>query len=162
MEEIRRLDEIATDLLSEKSRRAPVRCDLIALIRRVVDLIAVGQSEHPAPKIHLQLPSHATLGRAFPDLLKQVLWNVLLNAEQAAAGNVWIRLALEGDQVAVEIEDDGPGLGTAKAESNGIGLSLCEKLVEEHGGKLAFGASPRGGALVRILLPSGVAAEATT
>ena len=102
------------------------------------------------------------------DRLRQVLVNLLLNAAQALQGSgaIWVQFGLEPDMVVLEIHDNGPGIDADQFEQifepfystkghtqgTGLGLSVCRKLVEEHGGEIVAGKSPYGGALMRISL----------
>ena len=112
-------------------------------------------------------PSLPLLGDA--DQLRQVLINLLLNAAQAMGGQgrIWVR-AEAGEAVVLEVEDDGPGVDPElrerifepffstknRGEGTGLGLSVCRKLIEAHGGTLVAAAGSRGGALFRLTLPS--------
>ena len=113
------------------------------------------------------------------DGLLHVMQNLLVNAcegdGRVGARNVRLGVAL-GDALADEegaqgaavlvVRDDGPGfpagahgmatgpLATTKAEGSGLGLELVRRLVASSGGSLSLGASPEGGAEVRVSLPS--------
>jgi signal transduction histidine kinase len=43
---------------------------------------------------------------------------------------------------------------STKPTGTGLGLSICRRLVEEHGGRIAAGDRPGGGACFTILLPA--------
>jgi nitrogen fixation/metabolism regulation signal transduction histidine kinase len=107
---------------------------------------------------------------ADPDLLCQVLINLLRNAAEAARGHAErpeVRLSftgIGGRRVRIEVADNGPGVPeplrqdvflpffTTKAKGTGVGLSLARQVVLAHGGSIALGESPSGGALFRMLL----------
>jgi len=121
--------------------------------------------------------------------LKQVLLNLMINAIDAApaSGSVTIRLtggrtfdrqdAARGTRQAVpgllcEVCDDGPGVSaedlprifrpfyTTKSSGTGLGLSICHKIVQAHGGEIAF--ERRDDQTVfRVLLPCITAAGPT-
>ncbi len=152
-EEIVRLDRIAGGLLADGRRSEPT--DVAALARRVVDLLDAGRSERPLPRVHRDLPDAPAVAVAPADTIKQVLWNVLLNACEAAGprGNVWVRVAREDGRVTVDVEDDGPGLSAPKPDGHGIGLVLSDRLAALAGGALEITPSPRGGARARLALP---------
>lgn len=115
--------------------------------------------------------SPATLTmNADPDLMCQVLINLLRNAGEAAAGHsvapaVSMSFAfVSGGRVQIEIADNGPGVPetlqqdvflpffTTKAKGTGVGLSLARQVVLAHRGSIVLGRSEAGGALFRILI----------
>lgn len=101
--------------------------------------------------------------------LRQVFVNLLENAVQAtgAQGEVRVQGALNGRLVEVTVEDTGPGvdisirnrlfepLVTTKSKGIGLGLALVKRIVERHGGFIAYRPGGDGGALFEIRLPIG-------
>ncbi len=105
--------------------------------------------------------------------IQQILLNVMLNAEQAMRsagrrGRLSIRTLRAGtSHVAVEVQDDGPGVPQALAgqifepffttknvgEGTGLGLSLAIGIAEAHGGSLAL-IPVSSGACFRLTLPT--------
>jgi signal transduction histidine kinase len=69
----------------------------------------------------------------------------------AAPTSCAVRVAVDGDQLTVEVDDDGTGLPAAPVP--GIGLASMRERAEEVGGTLAVGAPPSGGTSVRAVLP---------
>ncbi len=118
-----------------------------------------------------------------PDQVTQVFTNLIVNAEQALRrreGGRRLRIvsAREGrnGDVVITIEDNGPGVPeeirrrvfepffTTKAagEGTGIGLALCHRVLEAHGGEIELADGAEGGARFTVRLPAdaGGAAEA--
>lgn len=105
--------------------------------------------------------------------LQQVLYNLLFNALDAlpTGGAVWVRVRVtplgpDGPQsLEIAVEDDGPGLAaevrdrafepfvSTKDTGLGLGLSICRRIVEGHGGEIAAGDRPGGGAAFVVRLP---------
>ena len=103
--------------------------------------------------------------------LVQVLVNLLVNAGQALGagdgGTVAVAVRQRGDQVVIEVTDDGPGIPedvqphlfeaffTTKGpgEGSGLGLWICRDIVREHGGRLEVLSSVGQGATFRVFLP---------
>jgi two-component system nitrogen regulation sensor histidine kinase NtrY len=114
-------------------------------------------------------PEQLTLD-ADPDLLCQVLINLLRNAAEAARGHAAepaVRLSFAqapGARVRIEVGDNGPGVPeglrqevflpffTTKAKGTGVGLSLARQIVLAHQGSIALAEADGGGALFRILI----------
>lgn len=106
---------------------------------------------------------------ADPDLLAQVLINLLQNAAQAMTGQerapaLALRLFADRETLVIEVEDNGPGVPeglrqdvflpffTTRATGTGVGLNLARQIVVAHGGSIEIVDAPGGGALFRILL----------
>lgn len=101
--------------------------------------------------------------------LRQVFLNVLDNAAKHGGEGKRIEasIACENDQVVVRIRDFGPGIpedelglvkkkfykGSSKARGTGIGLAVCDEIMELHNGSLTLENAPGGGTLVTISLP---------
>jgi two-component system nitrogen regulation sensor histidine kinase NtrY len=114
-------------------------------------------------------PEGLTL-EADPDLLCQVLINLLRNAAEAAAAHspspeVAMRFQrMAHGRVQIEVADNGAGVPealqqdvflpffTTKAKGTGVGLSLARQIVLAHRGSIALARSESGGALFRILI----------
>ncbi len=102
--------------------------------------------------------------------LRQVFLNVLDNAAKHGGEGKRIEasMSFESDQVVVRIRDYGPGIpedelglvkkkfykGSSKARGTGIGLAVCEEIVQLHNGKLTLENAKGGGTLVTISLPA--------
>ncbi len=99
--------------------------------------------------------------------MKQVFWNLLLNAAQAMpeGGKVSIRSSQEEDQLKIEIQDTGQGIPeedikkifdpffTTKPKGTGLGLSLVHKIIESHHGQIFVTSKVGKGTTFTILLP---------
>ena len=104
--------------------------------------------------------------------LQQVFLNIIINAHQAMAthargGRLALRTCSEGEEIVVEIEDDGPGIPsehlgkvfdpffTTKevGQGTGLGLSICYGIIQEHKGSISARNKPGGGAIFRVELP---------
>lgn len=105
---------------------------------------------------------------ADPDLMSQVLINLMRNAADAARGHSEApRVSLAFTRTAsgrtqIEVADNGPGVPealrqdiflpffTTKAKGTGVGLSLARQVVLAHRGAINIADAPGGGALFRI------------
>jgi len=120
-------------------------------------------------KLQVNLPEPAPCIRANEAMLRQVLVNLLLNGVDACAPKGHIRLSacLQNGGVALDIEDDGPGiplelkdriflpLFTTKHQGSGsgLGLSISRELTERMKGRLELLRSGKAGSVFRIWLP---------
>ena len=102
--------------------------------------------------------------------LRQVFLNILDNAAKHGGEGKRIdaEISYEDGNVVVRIRDYGPGIpedeiplvkmkfykGSSKARGTGIGLAVCEEIVELHGGTLTLENAPGGGTLVTVTLPA--------
>jgi two-component system nitrogen regulation sensor histidine kinase NtrY len=109
-------------------------------------------------------------------MIGQALVNVLKNAGEAIAarraidpsvqGRIIARLAVEGDDIAFEVEDNGIGLPakgrerltepyvTTREKGTGLGLAIVKRIVEDHGGELSLlDAAIRPGARAVLRMP---------
>jgi signal transduction histidine kinase len=93
----------------------------------------------------------APMPLALVTALYRVAEESVRNVERHAhAGSVWISLTHEGDQVRLQIEDDGLGFDVAMAErmSSGIGLFRARELLAHAGGDMQISSAPGSGTSV--------------
>lgn len=130
------------------------------------------QADWPAARVGFELavtPETMMLD-ADPDLLAQVLINLLRNGAEAAEAQgpspqVALRFeAARGGGATVMVDDNGPGIPeakrsevflpffTTKPKGTGVGLSLARQIVLAHDGTIGIEESPTGGARFRIVL----------
>ena len=104
-----------------------------------------------------------------PKRLRQVFLNILDNAAKHGKDGKRIEASIsyEDGQVVVRIRDYGPGIpedelplvkkkfykGSSKARGTGIGLAVCDEIVQLHGGTLTLENAEGGGTLVTVALP---------
>jgi signal transduction histidine kinase len=113
-----------------------------------------------------------------PDRLVQVFVNLLRNALYAvqANGSIQVRSKRYGRNaqrwVAVAVEDDGPGIppdvlpnifeafvsSRLDARGTGLGLTVAEGIVDQHGGTITASNRAGGGACLEVALPASVSA----
>lgn len=163
--ETQRLDRLVSEFLryARPGQLRRERCALSELLEEIAELLA--NSEHHAVTLHLELGrDHEVLGD--PDALRQVLWNLVLNAVEAEPtdGVVRVRVAREASRVRIEVEDRGSGISpevmdrmfepffTTKPKGTGLGLATVHQLVERQGGSLRVESQIGAGTTVSLLL----------
>jgi two-component system NtrC family sensor kinase len=101
------------------------------------------------------------------DQIKQVLLNLMINAGHAMpkGGKLEISARTENGNLVLAVKDTGAGIPqsdldkifdtffTTKASGTGLGLSVCYRLVSDHGGNISVDSVPGEGTSVRIELP---------
>ncbi|KZE68794.1 hypothetical protein AWM68_00495 [Fictibacillus phosphorivorans] len=100
--------------------------------------------------------------------LKQLFINLLKNAIESMDkdGEIHIRIGTRDDAVVLELKDQGCGIPaerlktlgepfyTTKEKGTGLGLMVCFKIIEEHGGAIQFSSVENEGTRVEIELPT--------
>jgi signal transduction histidine kinase len=156
-------------------RRQPV--DIAAAVQRHVDgHVAAGRA---ASRFRVEVAQPLPALWADPDKVDQILGNLLENAVRHGDGTVTIEVtpapATGGDRTtegtAVTVSDEGPGIPEesigrvftrfwrgSRRGGTGLGLYIVKGIVEAHGGSIAVGRAPGGGAEFRFILPVGAPA----
>jgi len=102
-----------------------------------------------------------------PDQLKQVFINILTNAIHAIGrnGRLTVNIDNRDDHVVVAFEDTGIGIPaerlpdifnpfmTTKEDGTGLGLSMAQRIVEEHGGRIEVQSVSGEGSTFTVFLP---------
>jgi two-component system, NtrC family, sensor histidine kinase PilS len=166
--EIQRLNVLIGDLLGYANPRPPqpVDFDLGVMVEETLQVARREQafaSIEMAFSVDRPLPLHAD-----PAKLRQVLWNLLRNAADAAAlggRHVRVDARREPDATTLVVADDGPGIPadqltqifdpffTTKSKGTGLGLATCHAIVTEHGGHLDAVSEPGKGTRMTVSLP---------
>jgi two-component system NtrC family sensor kinase len=113
----------------------------------------------------------------FPNQLNQVFMNLLVNAAQAIEGNgkITITTRAEGDHITIAFTDTGTGIRPEHLDKifdpgfttkgvgvgSGLGLPICFKIVEEHGGRIDVDSELGKGTTFTVTLPIETSAPPT-
>ena len=119
-------------------------------------------------RTELKTASRPVHVRADREQIRQVGLNLAVNALDAMeeGGELCVRWRDEdGEQVAVEFVDDGPGIDaevlnrigqpffTTKERGTGLGVAIAQRIVERHGGALTYERADGHGTIARVTLP---------
>ena len=149
------------------------RNDLLALAAGVVrELRPLGDKRRVA--IHLPDPLPPLPARVDAFRMQQVVRNLLANALRFAPDGSCVELTgadLGSEGVLLEVRDHGPGIPPDELETifdpfvqssrtrdgsggTGLGLTICRKIMQAHGGIIAATNAADGGACLRLWLPA--------
>jgi signal transduction histidine kinase len=146
--------------------------DLERIATACIDLLRGECEQHD---LHIELQRPGALPRLVADEVhvQQVLLNLLRNAIDAmqaappgAPRRIDVSIARAAPEwVSVQVADHGAGIAEAELEQVfeafhstkplglGVGLAICRRLIEAHGGTLRAAQNPAGGALFEFTLP---------
>ena len=165
-QEVAKADQIITNLLemvgTKSPRKRPV--DLGQIIKEVEQ---VRKSEGVACRISVAPDPFVV--QADEAQMRQVIDNILSNSVYAmrGQGSFFVEASRDSDYDTVVFRDTGPGfapevkdrlfeaLVTTKASGIGLGLTICQQIIEKHGGTIEADEHNQRGAVIRIRLPRG-------
>ena len=163
--EIVRMDMILKDYLAARREMAVTQVrvgELVDDARRLLE----GAHRLAGKTIRCQVDPELTIEADY-EAMKQVVFNLLLNALEAtpAGGEVCCAAAQSGSELAITVEDRGPGLPasaadclrpffTTKKNGTGLGLAVCQKIARAHGGFVDLRNRSGGGCQATVVLPT--------
>jgi len=169
-EEIARLDASLQSFLDYARPPQLAKCDVdLGTVAEKTRQLLAGRAEQQSIRVAIEQPHGPVAVRADPEQLRQLLLNLSLNAFDAIGhdGTLAIRIGpgeLGGARVSVA--DSGAGISQAvrnrlfdpfvstKESGTGLGLTICRRIVEDHGGRIDVADNPSGGAVFTISLPA--------
>jgi signal transduction histidine kinase len=139
--------------------------DLAELIGQASALLS---PQAKAANVALEVEAQAARMRGDPDLLMQMLLNLVTNAMEAMkqGGRVALRSAASPEGPLLEISDTGPGIDpklrekifdlyyTTKPGGSGIGLAMAYRAVQLHNGNIGYTSEPGRGTTFHIQFPA--------
>jgi len=147
------------------SRPREVRRVNVPLNSAVAEIVRALGHDLEDKAIKLTVAEHLPVIEADEQLLRQALFNLLLNATQAVArgGEINVTAARNGSlEATLEIRDNGPGVPpenrtdifkpyfTTTQKGTGLGLAVVQQIVLAHGWEIDCGANEPHGAVFRI------------
>ncbi len=173
IDETKRLDGIIIDFLKFSSTKEPIfrKHNILNCINEQI-LLLKNNDQYLAKKINIEVINGDILPEIYidMDLIKNVLWNLLINSIQAIEFEGTIRIEIFEDEKSVEhisitISDNGKGIGkkdlqkifepyfTTKSRGSGIGLSVVKKIISDHNGLIQVSSTAGEGTSFKIKLP---------
>ena len=162
-------------LLARAGAQAPVPTEPIVVEQAIDEVVIEHRKQFGNRSISVSVLPSSLVTEAQPDYLKQVLQNLLGNAEKYSPADepIDVQASRRGEEVVVSILDRGPGIDPAEAEiifqpfyrsartaskvtGAGIGLAVCKLLVQAQSGSVATEPRPGGGSVFTFTLPAGL------
>ena len=146
-------------------------------VRSAVDRAVQGVKAHPEfQRIRIRISGDGSTEGWFDfKKLERVFLNLLLNACEvvpAESGKINIGLRRKGESLEIRIEDNGPGIADAvrdrlfepfvshgKENGTGMGLTVVQKILQDHGGEVAVEQTSPSGTTFRVNIPLNPSAE---
>lgn len=180
--ESNRLSKMTRDFLDFarlESGRMRLARESVAVQQIIEEVISISQTQAAARKIEiateltpdLPKPGSQTAVIGDADRLKQVLLNLVSNATKynKENGRITIATTSQPTELCISISDTGPGIspedmdhlferfyripGSESAEGSGLGLSVAQKIVEEHNGRIEVTSQLGEGTTFTVFLP---------
>lgn len=161
--------------LGRFARRAPhhvLHLDLRTVADRLLELRhyqLLAENIH----VHFSRPERPVWIKGDPDLLLQVLLNLVLNAEQAIRscrqkGDIWLSCGWKKANAWITVRDNGCGMSSEvrdhifdpffttrpMGQGTGLGLSISHGIMQQHEGKLTVESEPAKGTTMGMILPA--------
>jgi signal transduction histidine kinase len=173
-EEITRLERLVQLFFdfARPPRAAKRVVDVCPLVEQCLGLLA-SRAADGGTRLTFERPAGEVRAEVDPGQFRQVLLNLLVNALDALPGGGAVEVGLDRDDaggVTLRVADTGGGLpealgerifvpfATTKETGLGLGLSICRRIVEGHGGVITAANRPGGGAVFTLRFPgAGVA-----
>lgn len=165
------LDELVGELMTYvrlESQRVVAEPEAIELKNLFDELVEVHGSLHPDIQFAVDLRQEVSImgDRAS---LSRAIGNLLSNAGRYADRRVTVTAERAGDEVVIQVDDDGRGIAAEDRErvlepfvrlepsdagGAGLGLALVKRIANSHGGALTVSESALGGASFRLTIPA--------
>jgi signal transduction histidine kinase len=167
-DEVTRINKIITQFLNY-AKPLGIELKTIEANEYFDDIYRLYIDQSNLKKIHFnKLSTESIRIKIDPELMKQALMNIVQNAIDAAGenGSVTINYYKTGELLNIVIEDDGVGIAedqlkrifdlyfTTKKEGNGLGLSIAQKIVNQHNGTIIVESKIKKGTKFIIKIPT--------
>jgi signal transduction histidine kinase len=174
-EEAERLNRLVENmlLLARAGSQAPVPMERVPIDETLAELVAEHNNRFKARSFVVSVKPAGLMVDAQPDYMKQVIQNLVGNAEKYSPPDqqIDLRARRAGDSVTISVLDRGPGIAPAESEivfqpfyrsrrtstnvgGAGIGLAVCKLLVQAQSGSIWTRPRRGGGSVFAFTLPA--------
>ena len=169
IEEVRQLNGVISEFLEfarpaqpqpqpQPTALAPLVADAAFLLAPEIQAAGIRYEEHVVPDLLCYIDA---------EQVERALVNLMKNAVQAMrdGGHLTVRATVAGEEVVVEVADDGPGMSeevqarlfepffTTKEKGSGLGMAVVARAVEENRGRIEIDSRQGEGTVCRLHLP---------
>lgn len=164
-EQVTYMDKIVSDLQDYSQPMTPelVETDLRILFNGIISTMRIPETVKVSIAIEKDFPKLMV----DPILMRRMFTNLMINALQAMpeGGKLTIRASKEGETASISFQDTGVGipeenldklftpLFTTKAKGQGLGLAVCKRIVEAHGGTIVIKSKVGEGSTFTVKIP---------
>ncbi|WP_332695760.1 PAS domain S-box protein [Halalkalibacter lacteus] len=167
LDELERINQISSELLAlGKPREVKFEtCDISSIFESVMWLLE-SQANLYSVEIEYNKDDDLPSIECEPNQLKQLFINIIKNSIEADSTKIKIHVSLQGEQLHVNIKDDGNGIDderiqrlgepfySSKEKGTGLGLTVSYKIIQSHRGHIQFESKLKKGTSVTIILPT--------
>lgn len=170
LKESERLNKSISEFLRfvRPQEKRPRAFDIAAAINETLDLLQNSPEITPDHRIVRQIEPPSFILEGDPDQIRQVFWNLARNAFQAMAngGVLNVGTYLTSGEYHILFTDSGRGMSAADQQrlftpfrtnfptGTGLGMAICYRIVQEHGGKIDVTTKEGLGTTIAVSLPA--------
>lgn len=153
---------------SRRSEGSTLRVDVVSMVNESLSLVK-NDLANKGISVTAEYKDSEVKIWANSNQIQQVCLNLITNAADAMpdGGRIGIQIQSANDVVEIRVIDDGLGMDRdvlkkafepffttkERGKGTGLGLPICQRIVEEHGGKIEIQSKPRHGTTVVVRLP---------
>lgn len=172
IEETNRIKSIINEFLmfSRLKQSHFIECQITPIMQETLLLLKEDERYHPGIQIKDHYQTNLPNVWIDPDQIRQVFWNLLINAIEAMPGKGCLEVRInkygnaETEGVTVEIADTGTGIDrtelnkifepfyTTKKDGSGLGLPVVQQVIETHGGSIDIDSQKGKGSKIILFL----------
>lgn len=171
-EEVSRMEQMLQGFLdfARPPKPQPKLVDLREIISHTVDFVSTRAAKQEI-RLNVSIEPEPAIVAGDPTMLRQVLLNLLLNGLDAVSPRGWIAVSITESEhpshgYVLRVTDNGRGLPpehpdkifepffSTKETGLGLGLAMCQRIVELHGGEIQAFAREGGGTVFSVWLPT--------